>query len=308
MKDVTILIPVLNEEKTIEPLVDLIREVMKKVTKNYDILFVDDGSRDRTFYVLKKIHEKYSNVKIIKFRRNFGKAAALSAGFKEANSKYIITMDGDLQDDPREIPRFLKKLGEGFDLVSGWKRKRRDVLAKTLPSKFFNWLTAKLTRVNIHDFNCGFKAYKTEVVKGINLYGELHRYIPALVHWQGYNVGEIIVRHHSRRFGKSKYGIERLVKGFLDLITVKYLTTYIKRPLHFFGLIGLSSSFIGSLIGLYLIIEWCWGEALSNRPLLLLAVLMVVVGIQLISLGLIGELIVSNSKSQNNYNVEKKLK
>lgn len=308
MKDITILIPVLNEEKTIEPLVDLIREVMKKVTKNYDILFVDDGSRDRTFYVLKKIHEKYSNVKIIKFRRNFGKAAALSAGFKEANSKYIITMDGDLQDDPREIPRFLKKLGEGFDLVSGWKRKRRDVLAKTLPSKFFNWLTAKLTRVNIHDFNCGFKAYKTEVVKGINLYGELHRYIPALVHWQGYNVGEIIVRHHSRRFGKSKYGIERLVKGFLDLITVKYLTTYIKRPLHFFGLIGLSFSFIGSLIGLYLIIEWCWGEALSNRPLLLLAVLMVVVGIQLISLGLIGELIVSNSKSQNNYNVEKKLK
>lgn len=310
MKDLAIIIPVLNEERNVFHLYRLLRHVLKDITQDYEVIFVDDGSRDKTYHVLKSIHLNDNKVKVIKFRRNFGKAAALSAGFAEAKARIVITMDGDLQDDAREIPKFIRKINEGYDMVSGWKRRRYDPLGKTIPSKFFNWLTRKLTGVRVHDSNCGFKAYRGHVVKSIKLYGELHRYIPALAYWQGYRVGEIVVKHHPRRHGKSKYGVERLVKGFLDLITVKYITTYTKRPLHFFGFIGLGASGIGVLLGFYLFCQWLVGVGIGKRPLLLLAVLIIMVGVQFISMGLIGELIVINNsdKSQRNYNIEKRLK
>jgi glycosyltransferase involved in cell wall biosynthesis len=308
MKDISVIIPVLNEEQNVGRLYELLREVLKHITLNYEIIFIDDGSIDRTYEVLKHINKIDNKVKVIKFRRNFGKAAALSVGFNETDSKFVVTMDGDLQDDPREIPRFIIKLNEGYDMISGWKIRRKDPLTKTIPSKFFNWLTTVITGVKVHDSNCGFKAYKGDVVKNIKLYGELHRYIPALAYWQGYKIGEVAVRHHPRKFGKSKYGVERLLRGFLDLITVKYITTYTKRPLHFFGNIGILSFILGFIIGFYLFIQWLMGVGIGKRPLLMLAILIMFVGIQFISIGLIGEMIVnSHDESYKTYNIKEKL-
>jgi hypothetical protein len=215
-------------------------------------------------------------------------------------------MDADLQDDPKEIPRFIKKLDEGYDMVSGWKFKRYDPISKTIPSKFFNWLTKVTTGVNIHDSNCGFKAYRKDVVKNVNVYGELHRYIPALAHWKGFSVGEIKVQHHARKFGKSKYGTKRLINGFFDLITVKFLSSFQSKPLHFFGIISLFCGLIGIISMVYLFYLKLLGSSIGDRPLFLLSILSIILSIQFISLGLIGEMITFNSKKEN-YIIKEKI-
>ncbi|MCD1296103.1 glycosyltransferase [Methanocella sp. CWC-04] len=298
---ISVIIPVYNEEDNITELYGQLSSVLYSLNQPFEVLFIDDGSRDNTYNKLKEI--KDDNVRIIRFQRNFGKAAALSCGFKYARSNIVITMDGDLQDDPKEIAKFLEGLKE-FDMVSGWKYRRKDPFTKTIPSKIFNILTRVLTNVNIHDFNCGFKAYRGYVVKDIKLYGELHRYIPAIAQWKGYTVGEIKVEHHPRVHGKSKYGANRLLKGFLDLITVKFLITYIQRPLHLFGSIGVLLSGSGFLVGCYLIYLWFNEVKIGDRPLLNLSVLLIITGIQLIAMGLIGELFV-NSKDNNNWIIKK---
>ncbi|AKB82207.1 Glycosyltransferase [Methanosarcina barkeri 3] len=298
--NLSIIIPVHNEEENILELYERLYSTLSLpslIETTYEIIFIDDGSTDGTFEEIKKI--KNSKVKVVRFQRNYGKAAALSCGFKRSKGDFVITMDGDLQDDPKEIPRFIEEL-KRYDMVSGWKNKRQDPISKTLPSKVFNRLTRFITGVEVHDFNCGYKAYNNYVVKNINLYGELHRYIPALVYWKGYTVGEIEVEHHPRVHGESKYGIERLLKGFLDLITVTFLMMYKKRPLHVFGGIGILFGLSGVIISIYLIVLWAAGLKIGDRPLLMLGILLTVTGAQFISLGLIGELI-TNSRNNDDY-------
>lgn len=310
--ELSIVIPVHNEEKNVEELHEKLIKVLSSLKKNHEIIFVDDGSTDNTFEVLRNLYNSQHDgvLKVIRFRRNFGKSAALSAGFKLADGNIIITMDGDLQDDPTEIPNFIEKLNEDYDLIVGWKFNRKDPLSKKIPSKIFNKLTSTLSGLSLHDFDCGFKTYRKEVVKNLRIYGELHRYIPALVHWMGYRVGEIKVKHHPRRFGKTKYGASRLIKGFLDLITVTFLTQYTKRPLHLFGVLGLSSSFVSFILGLYLLyVKYGLGLKIGDRPLLLLVILLVILGIQLISIGLLGEMIVSTTKQpKEGYNIKEILR
>lgn len=299
--ELSIVIPIYNEEENIKELYAKLSAILPAITENFEIIFVDDGSTDNSFNILKEINMEDKKVKAIKFRRNFGKSIALNTAFKHAKGNIIITMDGDLQDDPDEIPRFIEKIGKGYDLVVGWKYHRNDPITKTVPSKFFNWLTCMLTGVNLHDFNCGFKAYKKEVVDSISLYGEMHRYIPALAAWHGFKITEIKVKHHPRKYGKSKYGFSRLLKGFLDLITVKFLTSYSTRPLHVFGIPGILSLLFGFFIGLYLVILKYWkGIALSERPLLLLSILSILLGLQFISIGLLGEMIVFQGVKEEN--------
>lgn len=294
---ISIIIPVYNEDESILELYEKLYNTLSLLDKTYEIIFIDDGSTDNTFEKIKSIRD--SKVKIVKFQRNYGKAAALSCGFKKSKGDIVITLDGDLQDDPKEIPRFIEEL-KNYDMVSGWKNKRQDPVSKTLPSKYFNWLTRFITGVKINDFNCGYKAYNNYVVKNINIYGELHRYIPALAYWKGYSVGEIQVEHHPRIHGESKYGVERLLKGFLDLITVTFLMMYKKRPLHMFGGIGFLLGFTGVLISVYLMVLWTTGERIGDRPLLMLGILLTVIGAQFVSLGLIGELI-TNSRNNDDY-------
>jgi len=288
-------IPALNEEASLEI---LYKEIVSNCTgHSYEIIFVDDGSSDGSFTLLQRLAERDANVRVIRFRRNFGKAAALQMGFNVAKGDVVFTMDADLQDNPQEIPRFLAKLDEGYDLVSGWKRKRHDPLHKTLPSKLFNYVTARSFHLKLKDYNCGFKAYRLSLVKELTIYGEMHRYIPALANALGYRVGEIAVEHRARQYGKSKYGIERYLRGFFDLMTVKMITQYIKSPLYLFGRIGLFSCLLGTLVTLYLsVLKIFWGQPLSNRPLLFLGILLILGGLQFISLGLISELIVNRFK------------
>ena len=295
MKDlkISIVIPVLNEEKSIHELYLNLEYVLNTLKDPYEIVFVDDGSTDNTFLILEEMASKDNRVSIIKLRKNFGKAIALNAAFRHVKGDVVITMDGDLQDDPDEIPQFIKKIEEGYDLVVGWKYPRIDPFTKTVPSKFFNWLTCMLTGINLHDFNCGFKAYKKDVIHNISLYGEMHRYIPALAAWHGFKIAEIKVKHHPRKYGKSKYGFSRLLKGFLDLITVKFLTSFATRPLHVFGIPGILSLLFGFFIGLYLLIQkYLRNITISDRPLLLLSVLLILLGLQFISIGLLGEMMV----------------
>lgn len=289
---ISFVIPVLNEVESIH---QLYKEILENLSGHgYEIIFVDDGSTDAGFEVMKKLAAEDNKVKVIKFRRNFGKAAALQKGFELARGEVVFTMDADLQDNPVEIPAFLAKLEEGYDLVSGWKKKRHDPLHKRLPSKLFNSVTANTFKLKLKDYNCGFKAYRKPLVKELSLYGEMHRYIPALAHSLGYRIGEIPVQHRARQFGESKYGIERYLRGFFDLMTVKMVTHYVKSPLYLFGRVGLLSSFLGTLITLYLAgMKIFMGMPLSNRPLLLLGILMILGGLQFISLGLISELIIN---------------
>ncbi len=295
--DISVVIPVWNEEENIRPLHKRLSGTMAKTKKTYEIIFVDDGSNDQTANVVENLRSKDRHVVLIKFRMHTGKSDALSAGFAAAKGDYIITMDGDLQDEPNEIPNFIRKINEGYDMVVGWKYKRRDPISKRLPSKFFNKLTVWMTGLNIHDSNCCFKIFRREVAGDIKVYGELHRYIPALAHWRGYKVTEIMVHHNPRTFGKSKYGLSRLVKGMLDLITIKFLNSYGKRPMHIFGSLGLASVLLSFLAGLDLLYEQIvLHHSIGERPLLTLCVLLLVVGVQLISLGLLGEMIVSRSE------------
>jgi len=308
-KELSVIVPLFNEEKSLSSLYSELKSALKSFGKSYEIVFVDDGSRDNSWSVLESLHAADKEIRGIQFRKNSGKAAALSAGFKYAQGKVIVTMDADLQDDSGEIPKFIKKLDEGYDLVSGWRFKRQDPISKTLPSKIFNYLTSMLSGVKIHDFNCGFKAYRKEVVKDIQLYGELHRYIPVLAHWRGYEVGEIKVRHHPRAHGKSRYGTTRLFKGFTDLLTVMFLTRYMKKPLHLFGAIGLLLFLLGFIVNIYFAVLWFLGQGIWGRPLLLLGILLMLIGFQVISTGLIGEIIVSTrGKTDDGYIIKRILK
>ena len=305
-RELSIVIPVYNEEKNLTPLHAQLKSITETLTERCEVIFVDDGSNDDSFSILEKLHRQDSHVKVIQFRKNFGKAAALSAGFAQARGKIIITMDADLQDDPREIPNFIHKLEESYDLVCGWRSKRQDPFSKILPSRVFNYLTSTLTGVKVHDFNCGFKCYRKEVVKNLSLYGELHRYVPALAHWQGFKITEIKVKHHPRAHGKSKYGASRLFSGLTDLLTVMFMTKYMKKPLHLFGGVGFLLFLAGFMINVYLAILWFLGQGIGNRPLLLLGVLLMLVGFQIVSTGLIGEMIVSvRHKGEVGYIIKK---
>ncbi len=300
--EISVVIPVKDEEKTIETLSEDIKSILSN--RCYEVIFIDDGSRDRTFEVLKNVQRKNKYIKIIRFKKNFGKSDALSAGFGMARGEIIITMDGDLQDDPGEILKFIEKINEGWDVVVGWRYPRNDHMLKVIPSRIFNKLTSILTKVQIHDINCGFKAFRHEVVKDIRLYGELHRYLPVIVAMKGYSVTEIKVKHHKRVYGKSKFGTGRLIKGFIDLITVKFLMEYSKKPLHFFGSIGIVTFLSGVLINSYLVLLWFKGIKIGDRPLLMLGVLLVIIGIQFVSMGLLGEMIVSSYRSDEDYKIE----
>jgi len=307
--DVTVLVPVMDEAGTVRELASRVAAVLDGLGRSFEIVFVDDGSRDGTPERVREAHAADPRVKLVRLRRNFGKAAALSAGFDQARGRILITMDGDLQDDPEEIPRFLEAIEtRDLDLVSGWKEHRRDPLSKRLPSLLFNWVTRKVAGVDLHDFNCGFKAYRREVLEQISIYGELHRYIPVLASRRGFSIGEIAVNHHPRRYGTSKYGWDRLYKGLLDLITVLFITRYTRRPLHLFGAFGLVFLAGGFGINLYLAIRWLGGEYLSNRPLLLLGVLLMLLGIQVLTTGLLGEMITfKNFHRPDSYSIKERL-
>jgi glycosyltransferase involved in cell wall biosynthesis len=302
---ISIVIPLFNEVESLPELYQQIIDVVKENKYRYEIIFVDDGSDDGSLDVIKKIKRGDRNVKFISFRRNYGKSAALAVGFEHASGDVIITMDADLQDDPREIPNLLKKLDEGFDLVSGWKKKRYDPITKTIPSRIFNFVVSTLTGIKIHDFNCGLKAYRKEVTQDIKVYGELHRYLPVLAHWAGYKIGEIVVQHHPRKYGKTKFGISRFIKGFLDLLTVMFTTRYFKRPLHLFGSIGIFIFVIGFGITFYLsLLKLIENITLSNRPLFILGVMLTIVGIQFISIGLLGEMITRAYQHIETYSIK----
>jgi len=307
--DVSVLVPVKDEEATIQELATRVTAVLDRLGRSFEIIFVDDGSSDGTVKRIREAHTADRRVKLVRLRRNFGKAAALSAGFDQSRGRIILTMDGDLQDDPDEIPRFLEALEEkDLDLVSGWKHQRRDPASKRLPSLLFNWVTRRIAGVDLHDFNCGFKAYRREVLEQIAVYGELHRYIPVLASRRGFTVGEIPVQHHPRRHGVSKYGWDRLYKGLLDLITVLFITRYTRRPLHLFGAFGLLFLSAGFGINLYLAILWMGGEYLSNRPLLLFGILLMLLGFQTLTTGLLGEMITfKNFRRPDSYSVKEKL-
>lgn len=291
------MIPVYNEEATIKPLFDKILDVMNlEKIDSYEIIFVDDGSSDRSWIEIKELIKKHSyKIKGIRLRRNFGKSSALSAGFKKARGNIIFTLDADLQDDPAEIPKFLEKLESGYDLVSGWRKRRNDRLVKTLSSKLFNGVTSILTGVQLHDFNCGLKAYKKEVLDCIKVYGELHRYIPVLAHSLGFKITEVAVEHHRRKQGKSKYGLERYTRGFIDLLTVLATTYYLRKPGHLFGSLGLLFGVIGVTSLGYLIVLWLMEiRPIGTRPLFFFGILCIILSVQLISLGILAELITTN--------------
>jgi glycosyltransferase involved in cell wall biosynthesis len=301
----SIVIPLLNEEESLRPLFDRIEDAMGAMGITYEVVFVDDGSKDGSIEVLRELHSRSERVRVIRFRRNFGKAAAYSAAFARVKGKYVITMDADLQDDPAEIPNLIAKLEEGYDLVSGWKEKRNDPLGKTIPSKFFNWVTGKVSGIDIHDFNCGLKVYRREVTQDVKIYGELHRYIPVLAGLEGYTVSEIPVQHHARQFGTTKYGWSRLFKGFLDLLTVMYLGRYMGRPLHLFGAIGVVLTGFGTVINAYIAALWLRTGSIQHRyPLLSLGTLLTVLGVQVICTGLIGDMIARASSPNEKHNIQ----
>ncbi len=306
---VSMLIPLYNEEESLAKLVKQISDVFEKISSDYEIFFIDDGSDDNSLKVIKNLARTNNKIRYISFRKNYGKSAALNVGFKNVSGDVVITMDADLQDDPSEIPSLLQELQKGFDLVSGWKKKRHDPLIKKFSSRFFNYVTKIMSGIKIHDFNCGLKAYRKAVVKNISVQGELHRYIPVLADWKGFNISEVVVKHHPRRYGKTKFGISRFFKGFIDLITVIFTTRYIKRPLHFFGVLGVATFLIGFIIDAYLSILWLLDKIhLSNRPLLFLGTVLIIVGVQFFSLGLIGEMLAHNAKKEDDYGIKERSK
>ncbi len=306
--NLSIVIPVFNEEESLKKLYSEICEVCEDNTIEFEIIFVDDGSTDRSFIVMQDIHRNDGRVKALKFRNNIGKAEALAAGFSVSKGDFIVTMDGDLQDDPAEIPSLINKLKQGYDLVSGWKKKRKDSLSKRIPSFIYNKFTSILSGIPIHDFNCGLKIYRREVIENLRLYGELHRFIPVLAKWEGFDIGEITVHHRKREYGKTKYGFSRFFKGLFDFITVLFLTKYMKRPLHFFGIIGMLTSITGAAIIIYLVIlKLKKISYLSNRPLLFIGVMLLIIGIQFISIGLIGEMITRTHSQENSFPISKRL-
>ncbi|EDP75446.1 glycosyltransferase family 2 protein [Hydrogenivirga sp. 128-5-R1-1] len=309
---ISVVIPAYNEEENIPVLYERLKGVLDSLGEDYEIVFVDDGSYDRTPEVLKEIAEKDKRVKVIRFRRNYGQTAAMYAGFEYAEGDVIITMDADLQNDPEDIPRLLEKMREGYDIVSGWRKDRKDpFLSRKLPSKIANWIISKVTGVELHDYGCTLKAYRADIAKRYRLYGDMHRFLPALAKRFGARVTEIPVRHHPRLYGRSKYGIGRTVRVILDIFLVKFLNEYITKPLYVFGGFGFILLSVGILIELYLtFLKLFTGADIGGRPLLILGVLLILAGIQLISTGVIAELIVRTyyeSRGEKPYVIEEKI-
>jgi len=292
-KDISVVIPVFNEEENIKLLHTRLKQSLDNLGKKYEIIFIDDGSTDKTPTLLHQIYKKDKEVKVVIFRRNFGQTAAISAGFDYAKGDVIVTLDADLQNDPEDIPQLISKIEEGFDVVSGWRVKRKDpFLSRRLPSHISNWLTSFFTGVRLHDYGCTLKAYKREVAKDIKLYGEMHRFIPALASWVGASICEVKVRHHPREYGKSKYTFSRINRGFLDLLTVKFLLSFASRPIQIFGKFGLISIFSGFICGIILVVmKFIYGVDMTGNPLLYLSILFLLIGGQFISMGLLGEII-----------------
>lgn len=292
--EISVVVPLFNEAESLQELKYRIVDALSDYS--FEIIFVDDGSDDDSWQVISDLAGANSFVKGISLRKNCGKSAALQAGFDHVSGNYVVTMDADLQDDPDEIPEMIQTLKSGADLVSGWKKERHDPISKTVPSRFFNAVTRMTTKIKLHDFNCGLKAYRREVIKSINLYGELHRYVPLLAKWQGFGrIEEQVVKHHERKHGKTKFGLSRFMNGFLDLITLLFVNRYMQRPMHFFGSIGFILSFFGVIINLYLTAQkLVWDIPIGNRPLFFLGILLLVVGVQLFSVGFLGELINNN--------------
>jgi glycosyltransferase involved in cell wall biosynthesis len=301
---VSVVIPLLDEAESLPELHARLTQIFAQMNSTYELIFVDDGSRDNSAGILRGLLAGDSHVRLISFRRNFGKSAALATGFRAARGDFVITMDADLQDDPAEIPGLIAKLDEGYDLVSGWKKKRYDPISKTLPSKFFNLVTGKLSGIRLHDFNCGLKAYRQDVVKELPVYGELHRFLPVLAFKLGYHITEIPVQHHARKYGKTKFGLNRFINGFYDLVTVLFISNYNRAPLHLFGSLGLISALFGFVINLYLTIGWLQGIWIGNRPLLFLGVLLMVIGIQFFSIGLVAEKMVNMTEHDRTYSIK----
>ena len=292
--EISIVVPLYNEEESLSELVDQIKKSLPD--RSFELIFVDDGSNDSSWDVIEQLVEVNSEVKGISLGVNQGKSYALQAGFNEVKGQYIVTLDADLQDDPAEIEQMICSLESGYDLVSGWKKKRFDPISKTIPSKFFNWVTRRAAGIHLHDFNCGLKAYRAEVVAHIQLYGELHRYIPLLAKRAGFgSITEQIVQHRARKYGRTKFGLSRFINGFLDLITILFVQKYLQKPMHFFGTIGVLLMSIGSLINIYLAgIRIFYNAGIGNRPLLFLGILLMVLGVQFLSTGFLGELINKN--------------
>ena len=309
--NISIIIPLKDEAESLPELTSWIKKVMEANAYSFEVILIDDGSRDNSWEVISEIHAEDERFKGIKFKRNYGKSAALNVGFREAKGDVVITMDADLQDSPDEIPSLYRKvMHEGFDLVSGWKKKRFDnVLTKNIPSKFFNAVTRKMSGIQLNDFNCGLKAYTNDVIKNIEVYGEMHRYIPVLAKWAGYSkIGEKEVEHRARKYGTTKFGWERFVNGFLDLTTIMFIGKFGKKPMQFFGLLGTLSFMIGFVISLYLIVSKILNVefAITNRPFFYIALTIMVIGTQLFLAGFIGELVSRNATDRNNYNIDSK--
>ena len=294
-------IPCYNESESLPYFYPRLIQEAEKLNQTYEIIFVNDGSTDKTLEILKEFKKKDERIKIIHFRRNYGKATALNEGFKLSKGEIVFTLDADLQDEPSEIPKFLEKI-QTFDMLSGWKKERNDPPNKTIPTKLFNWTISLLSGIKLHDFNCGFKCYRSEVIKNLHLYGEMHRFIPVLAGSKGFTIGEVVVKHNAREYGVSKYGLKRFTRGLFDAITVTFLTKFLTRPFHFFGLIGGIFTLAGFLLGFYLSILRFGGQSIGDRPLLTLSVLLIVTGIQLFSTGLIAEILTYNKFNFNKNN------
>jgi len=298
---ISVIIPLYNEEESLRELFDQLEEVMAEIGTDYEYIFVDDGSVDKSLLILRELHDQSPHVKVLSFRRNYGKSAALSVGFEAAQGDYVVTIDADLQDDPHDIPSLLKRIAEGADLVSGWKQDRQDPWTKTVPSRFFNLVTSMASGIKLHDFNCGLKAYRRDVVKTISVYGELHRFIPVLAGWEGFRVEEIRVRHFKRKYGQSKYGGRRLLNGFFDLITVMFTTRQAMNPLHFFGTVSIVLFVLGMLPQIYFLILWLAGTGLHVRPIMLAGFVMIIVALQIASVGLVAEMFSARIGSTQTY-------
>lgn len=309
--DVSVVIPLFDEEESLPELCAWIERVVDENKLSYEIILVDDGSTDSSWQVLEKLRSVNPHIKGIKFQRNYGKSAALNEGFRAAKGDVVITMDADLQDSPDEIPALHKLIVEnGYDMVSGWKKVRHDPISKTIPSKLFNWVTAKVSRIKLHDFNCGLKSYRLKVVKSIEVYGEMHRYIPVIAKWAGFKkIGEKVVEHRARKYGRTKFGLERFINGFLDLASITFVSKYGKRPMHFFGIWGTLSFLLGFGISLYLVIAKLidYQYSLTTRPTFYMALAAMIIGTQLFVTGFVAELIVRNAPGRSVYLVEKKV-
>lgn len=314
--DISIVIPLLNESESLPELCLWIDKVMLKNNYAYEVLLIDDGSKDSSWQVIEEIVSKNKSIKGIKFRRNYGKSAALNVGFKKAKGDVVITMDADLQDSPDEIPALFDKIiKENFDLVSGWKQKRYDPLTKTIPTKLFNWAARRASGIYLHDFNCGLKSYKNTVIKSVEVHGEMHRYIPVLAKWAGFaNITEQVVEHQSRKYGETKFGLERFVNGFLDLLTITFVTRFGKKPMHFFGVVGTIMFMVGFGIFGYIVVEKLYlifnsvsAKNISDMSVFYIALTSMVIGVQLFLAGFISEMISRNANDRNNYQIEKEV-